>query len=104
MNLIRAGPSRSVVLDLALDPVQQPGAERLRCDEQVLVVALAGEPGQVVEQVADVVGDAFVGGQQAEVLVHPRGLGVVVAGADVGVAADAAALVADDEARACSAS
>ena len=39
---------------------------------------------------------AVVGGEQPEVLVEPRGLGVVVAGADVGVAADAVGLVAHD--------
>ena len=43
----------------------------------------------------DVLADALVGGQQPEVLVHPSGLRVVVAGADVGVAADALGLVAD---------
>ena len=61
------------------------------------VVALPGEPAQVVEQVADVGADALVGGEQAEVLVHARGLGVVVAGTDVGVATDAVGLVADDQ-------
>ena len=42
--------------------------------------------------------DGGIDGEQAEVLVQPRGLRVVVAGADVGVAAQAAVgLLADDQ-------
>ena len=50
--------------------------------------------GQHVEQVGEVGADVRVGGEQPEVLVQPGGLGVVVAGADVAVAADRAALLA----------
>ena len=45
--------------------------------------------GQVVEQLDEVGGDRRVAGEQADVGVEPGGSHVVVAGADVGVAADA---------------
>ena len=64
-------------------------AERLR----------PAEARQQVEQVGDVGGDVVVGGEQAEVLVQAGGEGVVVAGADVGVPAQPAALAADDQRR-----
>ena len=52
---------------------------------------VAGEP---VEQVREVLADLRVAGEQAEVLVLPRRLRVVVPGADVRVAAQLAALLA----------
>ena len=56
--------------------------------------------GQLVEQAGEVLADLRVGGEQAEVLVEAGGLGVVVAGADVAVAAQPLGLLADDEATA----
>ena len=53
--------------------------------------------GEVVEQLGDVVAELVVDREHAEVLVENRGLGVVVAGADVAVAADAVGLLAHDE-------
>ena len=47
------------------------------------------KPGDVVEEVRHVLGDLRVGGEEPEVLVGARGDGVVVAGADVDVAASA---------------
>ena len=61
--------------------------------------ALAAVAGEVVEQLGQVGAEIGVGGQQAEVLVERRGLRVVVAGADVAVAADAVGLLAHDERR-----
>ena len=96
------GAAGLVVGDLGVDLLDQPGAHRVGGDQQLGVRRVARPAGEVVEQVRDVLGDPLVGGDQPEVLVHPGGLGVVVAGADVGIAADAAmtvagvALVADD--------
>ena len=57
------------------------------------------EAGDEVEEVGDVGGDVRVGGEQADVLVDPRGRRVVVAGADVHVAPQPVALAPDDERR-----
>ena len=76
------------------DLLQQPLADAVGRDHQVLVGGVAREARQVVEQVRDVLADALVRGEQPVVLVHPRGLRVVVAGADVHVAPDPLGLVA----------
>ena len=83
---------------------RKPGAQAVRRDEQAPERALAGHAGQDVEQVGDVRADLGSDGEQAEVDVEARRLGVVVAGADVDVAAQAAALAADDERASWSAS
>ena len=66
-------------------------------DEQLAVALRAPEAGQVVEEVGDVGGDVGPAGEEARVGVEPRGARVVVAGADVHVAADAAVLAAHHE-------
>ena len=66
--------------------------------------ARPGEPGELVEHVGDVGADLVVAGEEPEVRVEPRRLGVVVAGADVHVVADAVALAAHDEDRSSRAS
>ena len=53
--------------------------------------------GELVEQVGEVLADLLVGGEQPEVFVEPGRLGVVVAGAEVGVAAQPSALLPHDE-------
>ena len=68
-----------------------------RGDEQLAVLAGAAVAGEVVEELGDVVAELVVDREHAEVLVEHRGLGVVVAGADVAVAADAVGLLAHDE-------
>ena len=60
-------------------------------------VALVAVAGEVVEELGEVGAEVGVGREQAEVLVEVRGLRVVVAGADVAVAADAVGLLAHDE-------
>jgi hypothetical protein len=74
------------------DLLEQPGAQPVGRDEQLAVCAADPEAGQVVEQLADVRADLGRRGEEADVLVHARRLGVVVAGADVAVAADAVVL------------
>ena len=66
-------------------------------DEQLAVRTLAAVAGEVVEELGEVGAELGVGGEQAEVLVEVRGHRVVVAGADVAVAADAVVLLAHDE-------
>ena len=79
------------------DQIQEARAQRAGRHDQATVRVLAGEPGQVVEQLAEVRADLGVAGQEPEVLVQPGGGRVVVAGADVGVAAQTVRLVPDDE-------
>src|SRR5262245_28496763 len=86
-----------MVLDLTVDPLDEPSPYRLWGDQDSPVTGGATEPGQVVEQVCDVLGDDPVAGEQAEVLVQPGGLRVVVAGPDVHVASQPVGLVADNE-------
>ena len=73
--------------------------QRERRDEQLAELLRPSEAGQVVEEVGDVGGDLLVGREEADVLVEPRRDRVVVAGADVDVAAKPVALAADDERR-----
>ena len=87
------------VADLALDEVQDARPQRVGRDEQAAELPLARQAGQDVEQVRDVGADLRPAGQQPEVRVQARGLRVVVAGPDVDVAAQAAALAADDQRR-----
>src|SRR4051794_36550490 len=85
-----------VVLDLAIDPIEEPTPYRLGCHQDAPVAAAAAEAGQVVEEQRDVLGDRLVAGQQAKVLIQPGGLRVVVARADVGVAAQSVRLLTDN--------
>ncbi len=77
---------------LALDQLEEPGAQGERRDEQAPEHPLAREAGQDVEQVGDVRAELRPAGQQPEVHVQAGGLAVVVAGPDVDVAAQPAAL------------
>ena len=86
------------VPDLALDELEEPRPEAVRRDEQPPEVALPGEAGQDVEEVRHVGAQLRPAREQSEVRVEAGGLRVVVAGADVDVAAEArGALAADDE-------
>src|SRR6266511_4652948 len=84
-------------LRLGVDPLQELGPNRHRRDEQLAVAALAAVAGEVVEQLGEVGAEVGVGGEEPEVLVARRRLRVVVAGADVAVAADAVGLLPHDE-------
>ena len=53
------------------------------------------ESGEGIEEIGDLVGDFTAGGKEAEVGVKAGGFGVVVSGAEVGVAPQVAALAAD---------
>ena len=66
-------------------------------DEQRPVLVGAAVAGQVVEQLRRVGADLVVAREDPEVFVDPRRLRVVVAGADVAVAAEPVAVVAHDE-------
>ena len=92
----RRSPARRGVATAA-DLLDEPLPQRDRRDEHLAELLRPPEAGQEVEQVGDVRADLLVGGEQPEVLVQARGLGVVVAGADVDVAAQPVALAADDE-------
>ena len=79
--------------DLRDDPVaQEVRARRAPCGAPG-----PAEAGEEVEHVGDVGAEVLVAGEEAEVGVQPRGVGVVVAGADVDVVAHAVALAAHDE-------
>ena len=67
-------------------------------DEQVLEPGLAHEPGEGVEEVGHFGGERVARGEQAEVGVDARGLGIVVTGAEVGVVPHSSLLVAHDQA------
>ena len=83
---------------LLVDLLDQAGAQSRGRDKQPVVVGSAAVPGEVVEQVGDVLADLRVGGEQPVVLIQPGGLRMVVAGADVAEPAQRAVrLLADDE-------
>ena len=91
-------PSAAATRDLP-DQRDDPRAQRGRRDEQLAELLRPAEAGEVVEEVGDVGGDVLVGREDADVLVEARRDRVVVAGADVDVAAQPVALAADDERR-----
>jgi hypothetical protein len=73
--------------------------QRERRLPQVLQGARLAQAGELLEYLADVARDFLVGRHQAEVGVEAGGARVVVAGAEVGVALEAAFLAAHDEQR-----
>ena len=81
------------------DMLEQLRPQRVGRDQQLPEGLRPPEPRQQVEQVSHVGGDVVVGREQAEVLVQAGGDGVIVAGADMRIAAQAAALAADDQGR-----
>ncbi|CAB4922068.1 unannotated protein [freshwater metagenome] len=85
-----------MVLDLPLDSLDEPRPHRVGSDEQPCVLGVQRIPGQDVEQVRNIVSDHRIAGEEAEVLVEPRGLRVVVAGTDVAVAAQLVTVISDD--------
>ena len=68
-----------------------------RGDEQALELLLDRVAGELVEQAGQVLADLVIRREQAEIFVDAARLGVVVAGADVAIVAQHAALVAHDE-------
>ena len=84
-------------LRLPADELAQLVAQVHRRDEQPAVLARPAVAGEVVEQLREVGAEIGIARQHAEVFVDGRGLRVVVAGADVAVAADAVGLLAHDE-------
>src|SRR5665811_2579196 len=71
------GATGTMVLDLALDAVEQSGPQAARRHEKLAVGAALRVAGEVVEQVRQVGGDLLVAGQQPEVLIMPRGFRAV---------------------------
>ncbi len=82
------------VRNFALDAGDQTGAQRARRNQQLMIGDAARIARQRVEEVGDVLSDIFAAGQQRKIFVDPRRRGVVVAGAQVDVAAEAVALAA----------
>ncbi len=68
-----------------------------RRHQEPLELLLDRVAGELVEEAGEVLADLVVGGEEAEVLVEPARLRVVVAGADVAVVAEPALLLADHE-------
>ena len=97
LKMIRAGLARPRRGRLALDQLQEARAERDRRHEEAPELALAREAGQDVEQVGDVRAELRAAGEQPEVHVQAGRPRVVVAGADVDVAPEAAAFAPHDE-------
>ena len=92
------GAASAGVVCFALDEMQQIVCERHGSDEQRAVALFLCVGCEVVEDVLNGQGNFFVCGEQADVGVEARGDGVVVAGAEVGVAArDSVRVSTDDE-------
>ncbi len=81
---------------LALDHLHHPLVQGEGGVEQRLDAACATHAGELLEHLVHVLAQGRVGGQQAVVGVEPRGLGVVVAGAQVHVVAQPLLLAAHD--------
>ena len=64
---------------LLTDHLDDPLAQRDRSHEEPPVPALPAVPGQEVEQIGDVVPQLLIRGEETQVFVQARGVGVVVA-------------------------
>src|SRR6201999_3818992 len=80
-------------VDLVDERLTQPG----RRDQRLALALGAAVAGEGVEQVGALLADLPIGGEEAEVLVEPRVLGVEVAGTDHHVVAHRATLAAHDQ-------
>ena len=74
-------PARTAVA-LEVDEFDDPRPGRVGLTMIIGTSSIAREAREEIEQLADVVGDVRVAGQQSEVLVDARGLAVVVARRD----------------------
>ncbi len=83
--------------DLAVDALLDTAAHRGGRHQKLAVVAARGVAGELVEHHGGVGAEIFVAGEIAEVGVLLRGDAVVVAGAEMHVAADTVAFAAHDE-------
>ena len=91
------GAAGAGVFGFAANEAEEAFGHGERSDEERAVVVDLGVGGEVVEDHVHALGDLRVAGEQAEVGVEARGDGVVVAGAEVAVAAGDAVFVAADE-------
>src|SRR5699024_3446680 len=87
LHLHPGGPAGLGGSDLPLDAFDQAPAHRAWRHQEPVELAPRGVAGELVEQPGEVLAHVRVAGEQPVVLIHPRGLRVVVAGADVAVAA-----------------
>ena len=81
-----------------IDEVDDAAMEMERRHQEVLELRLGQIPRQDVEEQAHVGRDFLVGREQGEVRVEPRGLGIVVAGAEMGIATETALFLAHHQA------
>src|SRR5262249_7756163 len=81
------------------DLLDQPLTQVERRDQELPEPRRPAEAGEEVEEIGDVGRDLRVGREEAEVLVRSGCRGVVVPGADVGVAPELVALPPDDQRR-----
>ena len=82
---------------LAMDGREQAVMQREGRQQQAVQVARASEARELLEHVADILADAFIAGQQAEIGVEPRGARMVVAGGHVDIALEAPGFAANDQ-------
>src|SRR5882757_1068205 len=95
LELHPARPACTDELGLVVDALDDSLPYRLRRDEQRFIGRLSGIAGEHVEQRRQVRGNHRVGGEEAQILVLPRGFRIVVSGPDVTVAANGTGLLPD---------
>src|SRR6266849_6244373 len=82
---------------LALDSIEQSLLEKSRRGQELAVFAPGPVTGsQEIEQLRQVAADRVVGGEQTEIGVEARGAGMIIAGADMSVAAQAVVVLPHD--------
>src|SRR5581483_6732200 len=92
------GPAGGGVVGFALDQLLDAAGEIEGRNEEMAELGDAAETGEGIEKIGHVRGDVLATGEKAEVAVEARRARVVVAGAEMGVVAERAALAPDDEA------
>ena len=91
---MRAGCPARLFCDLAMDQIEQPRPHGHRRHQQRGKTGLIGVSGQVVEEIHHIVRNPRVAGEQADVGIEAGSLHMVVAGADVHIAAQTACFLA----------
>ncbi len=97
LGLDAAGTAGVGVIDLTPDEVAEPVPHVPRSDQELAIVLVGRRPGEFVEDRRHVVAQIRIAAQDPQVLVDPRGSGVVVPGPGMHIATDPVRLLTQNQ-------